>query len=219
MAEHRVVIKLNYDKDKRRKELIDPKMVTVWHTGRIFSAIAILVAVVVLISYWVSGEDKPENNPPKQESVNQVTSVPKEEFKPTVIAKKAESEHAEEKIIFSKRPPAIIFDRRVIRASLNTAPRNGEPGDPIKPRVIIGQDQSIELFYFSEIKNMKDKVLFHHWLKNGALAYKKRFTVETNKLKLISSKKLSQKDAGEWRVALIDNKGKRYSEVNFFINP
>ena len=66
---------------------------------------------------------------------------------------------------------------------------------------------------------MKNRVLLHHWFKNGELVYKKHFDVETDKFKLISSKKLSAKDVGEWSVALIDQKGKRFSEVNFSVNP
>ena len=237
---NRVVVRINYDKDRRRKELIDPKMVTVWHKGRIFSAIAILLLLIGFLFFLFSGEEAKENKPlslkndeqsksiesvqkeeisvPKLEN-NKVSPEPLPSISPVKTSLSVKPKKSSSATVSSKRPPAIIFDSRVIRASLNKEPRYGEPGDPIKPRVVIGLGQSIEAFYFSEIKNMKHRVLLHHWFKNGELVYKKHFDVETDKFKLISSKKLSAKDVGEWSVALIDQKGKRFSEVNFSVNP
>lgn len=232
----RVVIRLNYDKDKKRKQLIDPRMVTVWHKGRITGAIVILALLIGSMVFLISGEETKENKPLSLESVKQVQpiaaaqndeiSVPKAETNSVqsdpINTRSSVMPNPKREASSSgdaKQPPAIIFDRRVIRASLNTAPRYGEPGEPIKPLVSLMPEQTVEAFYFSEIKNMKNRVLFHQWFKNGELVYKKHFNVETDKFKLISSKKLTAKDVGEWQVALIDQKGRRYSEVNFSVNP
>ena len=222
MADNRVVIKINYDKDRKRKELIDPKMVTVWHTGRIFSTIAILVFLISLIVFWLSGEETEENKPTVQEVVSSPAPVPVVEIPPPISENKPVSTKAviaENRVKVSKRPPAIIFNRRVIRASLNMAPRYGEPGAPIGSLVIIEPDQSKELFYFSEVKKMQDQLMFHQWFKNGEMVYKRQFKVKSEKSKLISSKKITGKDSGEWQVTLMDNDGNRFSEVNFSVNP
>lgn len=222
MADNRVVIKINYDRDRKRKELIDPKMVTVWHTGRIFSAIAILVFLISLIVFWLSGEETDENKLAVQEVVSSSAPVPVVEIPPPISENKPasiETVIAENRKKNSKQPPAIIFNRRVIRASLNAAPRYGEPGEPIGPLVIIEPDQSKELFYFSEVKKMQEQLMFHQWFKNGQMVYKRQFKVKSEKSKLISSKKITGKDSGEWQVTLIDNDGNRFSEVNFSVNP
>lgn len=218
MAENRVVIKINYDKDKHRKAIIDPKMVTVWHTKRILVAVAILLGIIVLIYTGFSNDDASKHNPQSAEALNNTPGAI--EQTPIEIPASTTSLPAVQEVVdIKKRPSAIILDRRVIRASLNTAFRNDEPADPIISPVTIEPNQSVELFYFSEVKNMKDKVLFHHWFKDGQVIFKKQLEIKANKSKLISSKKLTAKDGGDWQVVLVDNKGKLFSEVNFFVNP
>ncbi|MGR8931318.1 MAG: DUF2914 domain-containing protein [Gammaproteobacteria bacterium] len=238
MANNRVIIKINYDKDKRRKQLIDPKMVTVWHTRRILGAISILVLLVILVTFGLSNDNPEEKKPPAPAKIETVSpkvlseapietnitpkAIAEQQNKITPLPQKSNiaetSEAADSKATKLTKPPAIIFDKKVIRASLNTAPRYGEPGDPVKPLVEIAPNETKELFYFSEIKNMQEKILFHQWFNNDKLIYKKQFNVKTNKSKLISSKKLNSHEQGEWRVTLIDANKKVLSEVNFSVN-
>ena len=219
MAENRVVIKINYDKDKHRKELIDPKMVTVWHTKRILVAAVILLLLIILIFSWFSvdetsrqNQSAPEVSPNPAEAIPQSVTTERSAIKPLSGGQDTQATQG-------SRPPAIILDKRVVRASINSVIKNNEPGEPIKSPVTIEPNQTLELFYFSEIKNMKDKVLFHHWFKNGQAVYKKQLDIKANKSKLISSRKLTAKDSGDWQVVLIDKKGKLFSEVNFSVNP
>ncbi|MDD2759841.1 MAG: DUF2914 domain-containing protein, partial [Methylomonas sp.] len=181
-------------------------------------AIAILTLLITLIFFWVSAGENDSDNLDSQKNAEQYVNTQARETtdieSPAYVMPTGSLNSTD-----AQRPSAIIFDKRVIRASLNTEPHYGEPGEPVPSPVIIKQDHSVELYYFSEIKNMKGRVLFHRWLKNGQTAYKKQFSVEADKFKLISSRKFEHKDAGEWQVVLIDNKGKRYSEVNFSINP
>ena len=233
MADNKVVIKINYDKDKYRKALIDPKMVTVWHTRRILSFLMVLLLLVYAIYRVFSGEnnsdDVKQSNetmaPSVAESIRPVDDIQRSAM-PVVPqhVKAAEqmpvgtrSEAASDKISEIKRPAAIIFDARVIRASLNTVLKNGEPVDSIKLPVLIERSQTLELFYFSQIKNMKNNVLFHRWYKDGQLVQKKQFAVNSNNAKLVSSRKFTENDVGQWRVVLVNNKGSSLSEVNYSV--
>lgn len=223
MADNRVVIKINYDKDKQRKALIDPKMVTVWHTGRILSAVFILLVLILGAIYMFSGKDADENPAQANESITpagvtppQTPAILEAELpKPPPVPGDVSNTGNVEVV---KRPHAIIYDRRVVRASLNTAPKNDEPGNPVKQPVILGQNESMELFYFSQIKNLMGHTLFHAWYKDGQLINKKQFEVKSNNARLVSSRKLTAREAGEWRVVLLDKKGKKLSEVNYSVN-
>ncbi|OAI20435.1 hypothetical protein A1359_02945 [Methylomonas lenta] len=233
MADNKVVIKINYDKDRHRKALIDPKMVTVWHTRRILGALIVLLVLVYAIYGLFSGENT--NQQPAQsseilKSSSTVTPQPAEAIKPEMIQAAPQPlkdtkqtpvvnqlEAASEKVAEAKRPAAIIFDKRVIRASINTAPKSEEPGDAVKLPVHIEHNKSLELFYFSQIKNMRSNVLFHRWYKDGQLVHKKQFTVKSNNAKLISSKNFTANDVGEWQVTLVNNKGDSLSEVNYSV--
>ena len=224
MADNRVRIKINYDKDKQRKALIDPKMVTVWHTGRILSAVLILLTVITGAIYLFSGKSADENKLQSNEIINATEVTPPQapaivspelpKAEPPAPVQISDTKNAE----IVKRPPAIIYDRRVIRASINTAPKNNEPGDPVKPAVVLGQNESKELFYFSQIKNMIGHTLFHAWYKDENLIIKKQFEVKTDNARLISSRKLTAREAGEWRVVLMDRKGRKLSEANYSVN-
>lgn len=228
MAENRVSIKINFDKDRHRKELIDPKMVTVWHTGRILTALGILTLLISSIIFWLTDNNtadtpppaaiiKPSENPPLVPIANNATdsAKPIDIAKPQPPAPKPKSKPT----VTTQRPPAIIYDRKVIRASLNLAPRYGEPGKPVKPLVTIKPNQAMDLFYFSEIKHMKGRTLFHNWSKDGKTVHKQAFQILTDKFKLISSKKFTNKERGEWSVMLTDDKNKKLSAAYFSINP
>lgn len=210
MADNRVVIKINYDTDKR-KEVLDPKIVTVWHTRRILAALLVLVLIIMLLFWLLIGDRQEadvqsvsasklevsgEKNPPMEAPAKPVQVAPPA-TKPIVVDKGS----------------AIIFDKHVIRASLNISIKDNEPEHALQSAVIIEPGKSQELFYFSETKSTKDAALFHHWLKDGQLMLKKQ--VDKQKTKFFSRHIVGQKDIGHWKVALIDKKGKIYSQVEF----
>lgn len=231
MAENKVVIKINYDKDKIRRP-VEPKVVTVWHTRRILAAAAILTLLVVMPIFWFSGDDGGDSD-----KVEQIETVKKEQplnngdpvIQQSEVAVKANQtvKQAAEKITQNpnkngvaevpKRPAAIIYTKKVVRASLNSGPKDQEPYQPVKLPIGLAQNQKIELFYFTELRNIKDGVLYHYWFKDGQLVDKKQ--LNTKDSKLLSGRTLSYKDKGEWQIQLVDKKGKVFSEVNFLVNP
>lgn len=223
MADNRVVIKINYDKNKQRKELIDPKMVTVWHMQRIYSVCAILV-VITLLGLWFfsdNNDSQVENSIPAKNSNPEIAAHVSQLTATEPVSVKSDAPQAESdarKVPLVKRPAAIIYDKQVIRAALTTAPKKNEPGDTVNLPVTIEQNQTFELFYFSQIKNPKSSTLFHRWYKNGQLMNKKQFEVKKDRATLISSKKFTAKDAGEWQVVLTDKNGKLLSEINYSVN-
>lgn len=231
MAENKVVIKINYDKDKNRQAIAEPKMVTVWHTRRILAALAILALLISLPFFWLIGNDIPAEN-----QVSQVESSETAKSADTqwVALDKAEARVDSKSVAVNiksrgkenpvaenslgKRPAAIIFDRKVVRASLNKTLKDSEPDEPAVLPVKIAEHHSVELFYFNEIKNMKDKALFHRWLKDGKLVQNKALAIKDSKARVASARVFAAKDKGEWQIQLVDAKGKVYSEVNFSVS-
>jgi hypothetical protein len=229
MSDNRVVIKINYDKNKPAKLSAEPKVVTVWHIRRIVVAIFFIVLIVLLLFFWLTGGEKDSQTEPadKVQQLNK-TEVEQAESQPlsaietprAVTAHKPENNPESVKKTDSVRPPAaIIFSRKVVRASLNTELKDNEPSQQLKAPVSISRNQPTELFYFNEIRGMKNKVLFHQWQKDGHIVQKKQLDIKDNKWKVWSGKTLSTKDIGEWQVQLIDRKGVVYSQINFLVNP
>lgn len=222
MADNRVVVKINYDKDdKYRKALIDPKMVTVWHMPRIISALVVISLLAGLV-YWTFGGKNAE--PPKETGAEQAAQPAAELIRAqtelpaaaeTVRPAKAEAKRAD---VAANRPPAIIYDKRVIRASVNTTPVNGEPGKPLGSPIVLVSGEGQDVYYFSQIKHTNYDVLFHRWFKNGQLNKTQKFRLKSNNEKLISSVKLAAGDVGEWRVVLISSQDQVLSEANFTVS-
>ncbi|MDD1620474.1 MAG: DUF2914 domain-containing protein [Methylococcaceae bacterium] len=233
MAENKVVIKINYDKDKIRRPA-EPKMVTVWHTRRILAAIAILTLLVGIPIFWFGGDDgqdldkleqtetakneQPLNN---GEAVIQGSDGAVSADQPVRLAPENAKQSVKNGMAIdgTKRPVAIIYTKKVVRASLNSGLKDKEPYQPVKLPIRLGQNQKIELFYFTELKNMKDGVLYHYWSKDGQMVEKKQLNIKDSGAKLLSGRTLSYKDKGEWQIQLVDKKDKVFSEVNFLVNP
>lgn len=223
MAESKVVIRINYDKDKQDKPSGGPKTVTVWHLRRIAAAIAVLVLLIGLLVFLL-GSDKngdsgqaaaPSSTPLAAES----SVTPAGEASPGAIesAKQAGGKY-DTAIIKPKALGAIIFDKKVIRASLNTALKDNEPFEQVRHGLRLDENQSVQLHYFNELRDIKDRVLYHYWSKDGKPVLKKQLEVKAGHTKVVSEKTLFAKDKGEWKIQLVDRKGKVFCEVVFTVN-
>ncbi|MBS3964192.1 MAG: DUF2914 domain-containing protein [Methylomonas sp.] len=222
MSENRLVVKVNYgSENRRRKALIDPKMITVWHTQRIVCALALVLIILFFMGKWLfTDELAPSDNPVSEQVQSDSQNIAAPVTHDTGQAKAGVKAVDTVATVSYKQKTlsAVIFDKRVIRAALGKAPVSGEPGLPVDSPVSLTQADKTELFYFSEPKNSKDKILSHHWLKEGRLIQKQPFDVKKGRRKLVSSRVFTIKDIGQWKVVLVDKEGKLLSEVNFYID-
>lgn len=228
MVDNKVVIRINYDRDKNQKKTIDPKMVTVWHKGRIFFALLLMSSLIFVLlilltdnsseqaGYQASQSDiKPASDSvieyngqfPQKAQINGDNASPQNDL-------------AVKNIIISK-PLGIILNKRVIRASVNRSEDGSGNQTSAIVDSIIHLDQNSNqqtLSYFSEVKGVKESSLFHRWLKNGQIVHAKQFTIKDRKGKLLSSRKLGFKDIGQWEIMLIDRHEKVWSRSSFEIS-
>ncbi|ANE55831.1 DUF2914 domain-containing protein [Methylomonas sp. DH-1] len=235
MADNRVVIKINYDKSKTATPATEPQTITVWHTGRIVIALVLLVLFSLFLYFAFSGGDRagntqtemvekvqePQSNPmsaasnPQQvaaEGKDNNIKVDSAAVSPTPTLDNAKAG------LQASSPVGIIFDRRVIRASLNTRLKDNEPDQPVQGAFAVVKGKPLELFYFTEIRNPGGLGLFHEWLRNKQVVQHKQLDLKDTRSKVWSSRVLSYKDVGDWQVRLSDKKGKVYSEVKFSLS-
>lgn len=233
MAENKVVIKINYDKNKTGKSLSEPKMVTVWHIQRILFWAAILAILLIMLFYWLSNNHTNNTGVNSDIAAGKATTPtgmgdnnfskpqtqPNSESSSTIgITTENYRNEAGKTTNKPQSPAAIIFDKKVIRASLNTVIKDTEPYEPLIGALKLSEHQRIPLFYFTQLKTGNNQGYNHIWSKDGKTIYKKTLPVKENKNKLISSKTFTHKDKGEWRIQLTDKTGKVFSEVIFFID-
>ena len=226
MSESKMVIRINFEKDKHFNTDLEPKTVTAWHIPRILTALSVLILLITLAVFSLdrsspvnverqAGNVKAEGQPEMNAGNNPTGNAA---FQPDSSKNPGLPQTGQDKENV-KRPPAIIFDKKVLRASLNYQIKDNQPYQQVNEAIKMPKNKAIDLFYFTEIKGINGNSLFHYWYKDGVLVYKTQFEPKVNKSRLISSKKLSAGDIGEWQIQLADRKGKVLSEVNFNAEP
>jgi hypothetical protein len=221
MAQSTVVIRVSYDKTAQLAKVKAPEMVTVWHVRRILLALTIPILLVWLLFKSTKTDDVELVQP---EIIEPVITAPVA-VEPVISQSKSKPAVIEAKpVVFEikpvnnqPKPTAVIFDRRVLRAAVVSEFINDQPSERIKANLKVSKNQHLELFYFSEVKHLKNKNVSHAWFKNGQLVHKKHWSVKESIAKLISSYRFSTKDAGQWQVVLEDKNGKQLSETVFFV--
>lgn len=221
MAKGTVVIKVSYDKTAQLAKVKTPEVVTVWHVRRILLALTIPILLVWLLFKSIQTDDVEIAQPEVVAPINidQTLVAPAiSESKPKPPITEVKPVVAELKPVNNlPKPTAVIFDKQVLRAAVVSEFNNDQPAERIKTNLKVLKNQLVELFYFSEVKHLKNKNVSHAWFKNGQLIHKKHWSVKQPITKLISSYRFSTKDVGQWQVVLEDKKGKYLSETVFFV--
>lgn len=222
MVENKVVIRVNVKKNATPKASSAPEVITVWHTGRIIGVIAPIVILLLYLLLRACGSvPEQETQPvPLAQPVTEVGRAASEESVSSIPAKANQSvKQVHQSTVFDpKHPSAIIFDRRVLRASLNTGLKNNEPNGLVKSPVKLAEHQTLELYYFNDLVRCYNKQFLHVWSKDGKPVYKKSLVLKDSHGKIVSSHKMTQADRGQWQIQLVDNTGKVYSENNFSVD-
>lgn len=229
MSESTVVIKINYDKSKKPVATA-PEMVTVWHVKRIALAVSLLFLLIMSL-VWLSDDEQPVVPSQTVETLSLPTPQPMASVSaPVVVDKAVEAAKAESKpkpqpqVLAqaklepaSKQPVAVILDKRVLRAALVAEVKDRIPGPRLGAEIVLTKNKPQSLYYYAEVKHLKNAVLFQHWLKNGRMVHKKQLDVKDDVAMVLASYRFSAKDKGEWQVRLTDKDGKSLSETRFTI--
>lgn len=217
MTENAVVIKINYANKKTSAPAATPPMITVWHVPRIIAALVIVLGLIVW--FWPAAEVEISTPNVTEIAIPQIHT--ESAYQAPVIASAATDHHHQPApkplLVYSGDLKSVINDKHVTRAALVTAINAGEPNARINPVVQLENKQSLDLFYFSQVKRLQNKPLYHQWFKTDQLILQKELIASQTVSRLISSRKFSVKDKGVWRVAMTDQKGKVLSESRFVI--
>lgn len=102
---------------------------------------------------------------------------------------------------FTNKATADSFDGEITRSLFTTRLKNNKPMN----EVLILENNSQILYFFSEVKNMQGKTIFHRWEHHGEKVYEQKFRVAKKSEKLISRYKLDPRKTGEWMVVITDD--------------
>ncbi len=225
MAKKKIVIKVNYDKLKT--EPVEPEMITEWNIKRIVMVLFCILLFMAGAGFLLLNKNPEIENKgisAKNKPVESHVVLPHAEkpvVKETVAAEKKKI-NSEEK----KRPPEIadkksiqnkadIYDNRISRAVLAFDLKEKEPVDPVTGDIIAKRDKAVGVYYFTEINNMKGKVLFHEWYWNNQLIFRRKLNIIGKHWRASTSKLIPYSKRGHWKVRLVDADNNVLSRVEF----
>lgn len=116
-----------------------------------------------------------------------------------------------------KNSPSPIDDKGVSRALLATGINNREPIDNFIAPVKIGHKQKLVLYYFTELRNLKERALYHEWLRNDKVVSKRQLYIGADRWRTSSKMTFSDRNKGNWTVRLVDKTGLILNKISFAV--
>jgi len=103
----------------------------------------------------------------------------------------------------------------VSRAVLTYDLNNKEPAGEITRTVNVSEKNPTWIYYFTELKSMNGRRVYHEWLKNGVLVSKQELIISGDSWRTSSRKLFTDSTKGNWAVRLVDEHGQLLNEKNF----
>jgi len=106
---------------------------------------------------------------------------------------------------------SVYAEDGVSRSALTSAIEEKEPIDQIAELT----NDKTKIFFFTEIKGMKDHIITHRWKYNGKVQADVKFDIGGDRWRVWSSKNLNESQLGEWTVSVLDVGGNVMAQQTF----
>lgn len=121
----------------------------------------------------------------------------------TLTAKPKTTEKPSKQVIYRS-----VLARRIV---------NKEPVQAFNDSIRISKGQSVTINYFTEIKGMKGKSVYHEWSKNNRTVFRRRIHITGDRWRASSRKVFNQTSAGQWQTRTVDDRKQILDRKNFTI--
>lgn len=156
---------------------------------------------------------KPEN---KFVAVNNIIETETQKQKPSI---KVEKEKKQRTVTSQEsatgKMSASVINKNVSRALLTDKINNKEPAGELNLPVAVNKAQAVGVYYFTELTGLKSRTLYHEWLNNEEVVFKRRLNILGNRWRTSSSKLFTDNDVGNWSVRLIDENERILNKKSF----
>lgn len=196
-------IKVKYPNRVNEAATPVPKMVTVWHMPRIITAAGILIGLLLLLSVWLMQGQGKNKSIVDKDAVTTAQTTDQASSQATAASTLSVSKEAS----ITARS-ADKSSSRVRRALFTTGIRNKEPVGPVPSTLQVKPEKSITLYFFTELRGMNGKTVYHEWWHNGTAMLKETFIVAAERWRVASQIRLDPHSAGDWTAKLLDANGR-----------
>lgn len=216
-----IKVKLPVTAQSGDASLSNPKVITVWNVQRIAVAGGVLLGFILLLILLFSGGDESED---LQLAVDNTVERPLKTLisaPPSALPAAKQPPQLPEvaKASPSKAPALLSGDTaRVRRALLTTRIIGKEPGSQMPQTLGINAGQPVTVYYFTELRGMYGKTLYHEWLQNGVQIAKEPLLVEAERWRVTTHRTMDKQSVGQWTARLTDSQGMLLDEKYLTVN-
>jgi|APCry1669193181_1035450.scaffolds.fasta_scaffold78590_1 Protein of unknown function (DUF2914) len=195
-----LVIKVKYpsSESKSAKPAKNSQKTTVWNIKRLLMAFTIIALLLFVILYLLLSSSSEVSN---TKDSNPVTDTVKTTAQGTALVK--------------SKPGSKI---NITRALLTLGLKNNEPAAELIPPLILPAHKTVSVYYFLEVTDMKDRIIFHEWWLGNKLINRKKISISNNdKWRTVSHQLVAYAAKNDWTVKVVDEKGQSIIEKRFDI--
>ncbi len=116
------------------------------------------------------------------------------------------------------KPSDLVFlQKNIARAQLALGIHHREPFGQVELPLVANKEKADGIFYFTEVIDMKGKTVFHEWLFQDKIAYKRKFNIHGDRWRIATSKLFDAHYIGAWQVRIITKAGEVLHKVDFAV--
>ncbi|OQK18464.1 hypothetical protein AU255_11795 [Methyloprofundus sedimenti] len=109
------------------------------------------------------------------------------------------------------------FNPNITRAQFAQGVNKLEPFGEIELPILVDKSKAKSVTYFTEVKNMQGKTVFHEWLKDGKSIYKRKINIRGDRWRVSTSKLFPYNSIGQWQVRIINQQGDILHKIDFSV--
>ena len=191
-----LVIKVKYpsSENKSAKKVDYLQKTTVWNIKRLVVAFAVITLLIGLVLFFIMKSSSQES-----------------EVNPSVAAKEAVKTDGKDKSNAATK-------NTIARALLTLAIKNNEPVAELNLPLMLPANKTVPVYYFVEVAEMKDRIIFHEWWLGNKLINRKKRTISNNdKWRTVSHQLVAFAAKNNWTVKVVDENGHLIIEKRFDI--
>lgn len=233
--ENKLQIRVRSKTEQRMMEDIDVKMITEWDVKKIVITSCCLLLLIGIMYYFFAIKESSEvsNKRTELEEVNKIaSSLPQKKTvivenlvaikkqQPVVVKAQEVVKLVDNKqnIILEKLNVEVITNNKYVRRGLLARRTiNKEPSGVVNLPLVVNKEKAISVTYFTEIINMQGNSVYHEWVVNNKVIYRKKINVLGDRWRIATRKLFSYKVTGEWQVRVVNKKGDILHKIDFLV--
>lgn len=175
-------------------------VITEWNFKRIGLALSGVLLVFTSLLYFTGNDEQQPNSTSAQLALPE--QPPEIKTQP-------------DKMVSAPVQTKLDNNKVVARSRLTSDIKKNEPIDTLKLPLKIGNNETLWIYYFAELKGMEGKAIYHEWWLNGNLVSRKKVNITDDPWRTASKQLITYTTNNDWIVKVVDESRNTLSEKSF----